>query len=243
MEQQSRRVRLLASVMNAHEARLCVELGADIIDAKDAASGALGALALADVRAIRAAVPASVELSATIGDPSDDAEAIVRAAQLMAATGVDYVKVGLAGAAASRRTLDRLNAAMPSRTRLVGVLLADRALDLDLVGAAQAAGFAGVMLDTVDKRNGALSDLVGTGMLRTFVEAAHRAGLFAGFAGSLRASHVADLAALGPDVLGFRGGLCREHDRAGVIDEQAVGAVRHAIDVAGVERVRRERAA
>ena len=157
MEQQSRRVRFLASVMNAHEARLCVAQGADIIDAKDAAAGALGALAHADVRAIRAAVPASVKLSATIGDPCDDADAVVRDAQLMAATGVDYVKVGLAG--------------------------------------------------------------------------------------SLHAHHVARLADLGPDVLGFRGGLCREHERARALDEDAVRAVREAIDAAQFERRRAERAA
>ena len=243
MEQQSRRVRFLASVMNAHEARLCVALGADIIDAKDAAAGALGALAHVDVRAIRAAVPASVKVSATIGDPSDDPDTVVRDAQLMAATGVDYVKVGLAGAAASRVTLDRLRASMPAGVRLVGVLLADRGLDLGLVSDAQAAGFAGVMLDTADKRSGALPDLVTGEKLRAFVEAAHSAGMFAGFAGSLRTSHVAGLAAFGPDILGFRGGLCREHDRAGVIDEQAVRTVRHAIDVAGLERIQRERAA
>jgi (5-formylfuran-3-yl)methyl phosphate synthase len=243
MEQQSRRVRFLASVMNAHEARLCVALGADIIDAKDAAAGALGALAHVDVRAIRAVVPASVKVSATIGDPSDDPDTVVRDAQLMAATGVDYVKVGLAGAAASRVTLDRLRASMPAGVRLVGVLLADRGLDLGLVSDAQTAGFTGVMLDTADKRNGALSDLVGTGMLRTFVEAAHRVGLFAGFAGSLRASHVAGLAALGADVLGFRGGLCREHERAGIIDEDAVRAVRCAIDAVRLDHRQSEHAA
>jgi uncharacterized protein (UPF0264 family) len=243
MEQQSRRVRFLASVMNAHEARLCVALGADIIDAKDAAAGALGALAHVDVRAIRAAVPASVKLSATIGDPSEDADVTVRDAQLMAAMGVDYVKVGLAGAATERGMLDRLYAAMPPGVRLVGVLLADRGFDVGLVSDAQASGFAGVMLDTADKRNGALPDLVSDETLRAFVEVAHRAEVFAGFAGSLRASHVASLAALGPDVLGFRGGLCNDHERSRAIDDSAVRCVRHAIDAVRIEHRQPEHAA
>ncbi len=58
--------------------------------------------------------------------------------------------------------------------------------------------------------------------------------MFAGLAGSLRASHVAALAELGPDVLGFRGGLCREQDRTHAIDEAAVRAVREAIDVRAI---------
>ena len=243
MEQQSRRVRFLASVMNAHEARLCVALGADIIDAKDAAAGALGALPLESVRAIRAAVPADVKLSATIGDPSGDADATVRDAQLMAATGVDYVKVGLAGAGADRATLERLRAVMPAKVRLVGVLLADRALDLELIPAAQGASFAGVMLDTAAKNSGALPDLIAPAALAAFIEAAHGAGLFAGLAGSLRASHVAALAELGPDVLGFRGGLCREQDRTHAIDEAAVRAVRKEIGAVRSERRQAERAA
>jgi uncharacterized protein (UPF0264 family) len=243
MEQQSRRVRFLASVMNVHEARLCVALGAYIIDAKDAAAGALGALAHADVRAIRAAVPAGVKLSATIGDPSDDPDIVVRDAQLVAEMGVDYVKVGLAGAATERGMLDRLQASMPPRVRLVGVLLADRGVDLGLVYDVQAAGFAGVMLDTADKRSGALPDLVSDEKLRAFAAAAHEAGMFAGFAGSLRVSHVAGLVALGPDVLGFRGGLCNKHERSHAIDENAVRAVREAIDAAQTERRQAERAA
>ncbi len=65
--------------------------------------------------------------------------------------------------ALSGRTLDRLRAVMPAKVRLVGVLLADRALDLELIPAAQGAGFAGVMLDTAAKDNGALPDLVSPG--------------------------------------------------------------------------------
>lgn len=243
MEQKSRPVRFLASVMSAHEARLCVALGADIIDAKDATSGALGALPLQTVRAIRGAVPANVQLSATIGDPIDDAEVMVRDAQLMGLTGVDFVKVGLAGAGAEPATLERMRAAMPADVGLVGVLLADRAIDLDLVAAAQAAGFAGVMLDTADKDNGALPDLIATAKLRAFIEAAHGAHMFAGLAGSLRASHVAALSEFGPDVLGFRGGICRAHARTQSIDEGAVRSVREAIDRAHSERADAERAA
>ena len=48
------------------------------------------------------------------------------------------------------------------------------------------AGFAGVMLDTADKRTGALPELLAGARAAEFVNAAQGAGLFAGFAGSLR---------------------------------------------------------
>jgi uncharacterized protein (UPF0264 family) len=225
-------MRFLASVMNAREARLCLALGADIIDAKDATAGALGALPLDEVRAIRAAVGAPVQVSATTGDPTDDAGAIVGSVRAMASTGVDYVKVGLDGGDASRRALALLKHADLKGARLVGVFLADRGIDLSLIAAAQAAGFAGVMLDTADKRRGALPDLIPAATLSAFLAAAQRAGLFAGLAGSLQARHVAELVPLGPDVLGFRGGLCCEHNRTREIDDDAVSGVRHAIDAA-----------
>ncbi len=216
----------------ASEARLCAGLGADIIDAKDPAAGALGALGVDMVRAIRASVPLSVAVSATIGDPVSDPPLMAQRVESMAATGVDIVKVGLDADAAAQATLDYLSRTAIADARLVAVLLADRGLDLDLVARARDAGFSGVMLDTADKGNGALTDIVAPHVLQAFIAAVRRAGLFAGFAGSLRVNHVAELTVYGPDVLGFRGGLCRNCERIGAIDAAAVRAVRQAIDAA-----------
>ncbi len=66
--------------------------------------------------------------------------------------------------------------------------------------------------------------------------AAHRGGMFAGLAGSLRAEHVPALLQLGPDVLGFRGGLCPRGDRTGGIDPEAVRVVRRTIPVCDAAR-------
>ena len=221
---------MLASVTDEREARLCVALGADIIDAKNPAAGALGALDQATVRAIRMSVPRNVPLSATIGDPGDDPEAVGQAVCAMAATGVDVVKIGLLPGAGTQATLHRL-AALDLPAALVGVLLVERGreLDLDLVSQARRAGFAGLMLDTADKGNGALPDVLAAATLRDFVIAGRDSGLFAGLAGSLRAAHVPYLLGFEPDILGFRGGLCRQGDRTATIDADAVRAVRGAI--------------
>ncbi len=53
--------------------------------------------------------------------------------------------------------------------------------------------------------------------------------MFAGLAGSLRAEHVPSLLQFAPDVLGFRGGLCRRGDRNATLDPDAVRGVRRAV--------------
>jgi len=244
MEQSCRPVSFLASVTCESEGRLCAQLGADIIDAKNPAAGALGALPGERVRAIRAAVPADVPVSATIGDPTGDPDCAAHAARFMASAGVDIVKVGFWPRGGQEQTVRRLGGLALGRVRLVAVLLVDHAqdrrlngLDLGLIGPLREAGFAGVMLDTADKRAGALPELLSGAALQEFVNAAQGAGLFAGFAGSLRASHVPHLLAFAPDVLGFRGGLCREGARNAAIDAQAVRAVRCAIPKAAASSV------
>jgi uncharacterized protein (UPF0264 family) len=222
---------MLASVTDEREAALVAALGADIVDAKNPVAGALGALPCATVTAIRACVPMRVPVSATIGDPIDDIEETANAVVRMAGAGADIVKVGLDKRAGAERMLARLGNLALGETRLVGVLLVDRGIDLDLIDRARSAGLSGVMLDTADKRRGPLPGIVSVDALGRFVAAVHDAGMFAGLAGSLRAEHVADLLMLGPDVLGFRGGLCREGERTRLIDAEAVCAVRRVIPI------------
>ncbi len=57
---------------------------------------------MATVKAIRARVPRHVPVSATIGDPTDDVDATMRAVDAMAGAGVDIVKIGLSARPAPR---------------------------------------------------------------------------------------------------------------------------------------------
>jgi uncharacterized protein (UPF0264 family) len=68
--------------------------------------------------------------------------------------------------------------------------------------------------------------------LLAFVAAAHDAGLAAGLAGALRLAHLPALLRLQPDILGFRGALCRGSSRTGGIDADGVRKVRTAIPTA-----------
>lgn len=224
-----RQVRFLASVRNEDEARLALAEGADIIDCKEPVAGALGALPHAVVRAVRATVPAGVPVSATVGDLPASAEMLVPAAVAMAATGVDFVKVGLFGGGDARQAIAALGRADLANSRLVAVMFADLEPDFSLVGAMADAGFAGVLLDTAEKAGGALPAHQSRDQLAQFVATVRANGMFSGLAGSLRLEHVAAMRAIGPDILGFRGALCSGSQRKGTLDVLSLRAVARAL--------------
>ena len=222
-------VRLLASVTNESEALLAVACGADIIDCKEPAAGALGALPLATVARIAGAVGAHCPVSATIGDLPAEPGSVSEAAGQVAETGVDFIKIGFFPGGDARAAIVRLGLLRLGSRRLVGVLLADRAPDFKLIDDMARAGFAGVMLDTADKSSGALPDCASDVVLKSFIAASRRHGMFAGLAGSLRLGHIPALLELGPDILGFRGALCAGNRRMGGLDPDAIRAIRAAI--------------
>jgi len=84
---------MLASVTSLSEASAIFPLAIDILDLKNPAEGALGALKLEEVRRIVDAFPDQC-ISATVGDLPMVPEVICRAVDAMAQTGVDFVKVG-----------------------------------------------------------------------------------------------------------------------------------------------------
>jgi uncharacterized protein (UPF0264 family) len=213
--------RMLASVANLEEARLVLDAGADLIDLKNPAAGALGALPVAEAARIVQALGGRRPVSATVGDLPLEPAAVVPAVEAMAAAGVDYVKLGFFPGGDPAAVLRGLSPLATSGVRLVAVLFGDCAPDLALVGALAEAGFAGAMLDTADKRKGSLRAVREPGFLREFVAETRRHGLICGLAGSLRAEDVPSLRAFEPDYLGFRGALCGG-DRTGRLDPDAV---------------------
>ena len=221
---------LLASVATLDEAATALELGADILDLKRPAEGALGAWPLELVREAVARFGGRRPLSATIGDLPPVADQVVPAAHAAAETGVDYVKIGLFAGGDPEACIAAL-APLAANHRLIAVLMADQAPDLGLLPRLAGAGFAGAMLDTAGKQNGGLRTHLSDAGLARFVTLARMNGLLCGLAGSLGLDDIAPLAALEPDYLGFRGALCAG-DRAGRLDPNAFRAVRAALDAA-----------
>ena len=225
----------LASVRSADEAALCLRAGADIIDAKDPANGALGRLSSEGIAAIsRLCRDTGKLLSATIGDEAAHPAAVVQAVTQVASAGCDFVKIGLPDGPLANEVVEASASAVPRDIGLVGVFFADRGFDLRLLETMARAGFKGALLDTADKALGPLTGVITPETVAGFVNAAHRCGLFAGVAGRLRASDVAPLAGANADIMGFRSALCLDSNRNFAVHETLVQAVRGEIDAIGM---------
>ncbi|MEJ2644286.1 MAG: (5-formylfuran-3-yl)methyl phosphate synthase [Gammaproteobacteria bacterium] len=220
---------LLASVSSTLEAVTAMEAGVDVIDLKNPAAGALGAVSDTMAREVVARVDGRVPVSATVGDLPLLPPRVVRAVAEKAATGVDYVKLGLFGDGDMTGTLSALQPIAGSTVKLVAVLFADRGVDLDLLPAIAEADFAGAMLDTADKRAGGLRRHANNRLLHSFVNRCRDLGLLCGLAGSLGTADIAPLLEVAPDLLGFRGALCRRGQRTEGLDARAVASIRSLI--------------
>ena len=220
---------MLASVMSLEEAALVLAAKVDIIDLKQPASGALGALDIDLVKQIVKSIQGQCPVSATIGDLPMQPDIIFKAVKAMSETGVDYIKIGCFPGHDSHGTVARLKSLTQQNQNLIAVLFADCILDFTLLDSLKNSGFKGVMLDTMHKQNGSLTEILEQSEIERFVRSARSRQLLCGLAGSLRLTDIPGLLALQPDYLGFRGALCLQHNRTGTLSNLALAEVKQAV--------------
>lgn len=213
-------IRLLVSVRSVEEALCVADGGADFIDLKEPARGALGGLPAGTIRDIVAALRtqgSTLPVSATIGDvPMHELDDILARVATVGGCGVDIVKVGIERSPAAGAVLRALAA---GGRPLVPVFIADRGLDERAVSLALSLGFAGVMVDTADKRAGSLFEALPVEAVQRFVAMAREAGVMVGVAGALRREQAPLIAQLRPDFAGFRSAVCAG-ERSAALDAQ-----------------------
>jgi uncharacterized protein (UPF0264 family) len=228
-------MKLLVSVSDDTEAAAALAGGADIIDAKDPANGALGAVSLEVLRGIVAAVDGERLVTAALGDAIDEGS-IEHAAHAYATAGAKLVKIGFAGVS-SRTCIETLiTAAMHGAAHHSGVVAvayadADRADSLDprvIVDAAANAGAAGVLLDTADKQGPGLRALMPATALASWVATAHDGALIVALAGKLAAGDLEFVREAGADIAGVRGAAC-EGGRTGRVVAERVRRLQAAV--------------
>lgn len=252
-----RRVRLLVSVTDHHEAAEALAGGADIIDAKDPSKGALGALGPEVWAKIWSACPPGAETSAALGDLG--ASLTAPAAPGSRVGPPTYVKVGVGGfpdagsalSALREFTADRFGSGLPGRAaRLHGAGPEESALGppsrLIVAGYADyerahtpppaalpelalAAGAGGCLLDTAIKDGSCLLDWIDPPRLRGFVEECHARGLLCALAGSLHTEHLSEVAPLCPDFIGVRGAACDGDRIGGRVTRSSVAVLAYAL--------------
>jgi len=221
---------MLASVNSVEEALQALSANVDIVDLKQPALGALGALETDLVKSIVVAIGGRRPVSATIGDLPMQPEIVYRAVKAMAETGVDYVKIGFFPGGDWPGTLEKLAALAQQNPALIAVLFADSQPDFAVIDALKNAGFTGVMLDTMNKNNGSLTQVMTKADIARFVQLAKDRAMLCGLAGSLRQDDIAELMPYQPDYLGFRGALCRDHNRTAQLSKSSMMQIKQTID-------------
>jgi (5-formylfuran-3-yl)methyl phosphate synthase len=231
-------MRLLVSVADAGEARAAVAGGADIVDVKNPAEGALGAPAPATIVAVRGAVPAAIPVSAAIGDMPHLPGTAALAAAGAAHSGAALVKVGLwaspelEDAVALLRAVRAALAACPGVALVAGTYAdGERAPSRPLPPAllpraARAAGAEACLLDTAVKDGRGLLEWLGPDALAALVAEAHADGLEVALAGSLRLEDLSTVRATGADIAGVRSAACLAGARTGALQAARVEDLR-----------------
>lgn len=209
----------LASVKSLEEAQSLTQHLPDILDMKNPSEGALGALTTQTVTEIVQWVSQRCLTSATVGDLQMQSELIADAITQMAATQVDFVKIGLFDDPNLVKCIAALAPTLKTlKTPVIGVMFADQLPRQKVILQLAAAGFTGVMLDTAVKAGLRLRDHLSMQQLQQFVTEAKAAGLITGLAGALQIEDIDVIRVVGADYLGFRSALCPQHSRKKQLD-------------------------
>lgn len=222
----------LASVQSKQEAVALLPCLPDILDMKQPATGALGALPVEQVAEIVEFVNGRCLTSATVGDLPMQADIIGPALEAMNQSGVDYLKIGLFADDSVEDCLHQLQPYLTAiNTPVIAVLFADQQLNLSLVDLIKQVGFAGVMVDTAEKNGRSLRDHWSEARLEEFVTQARSQDLLCGLAGALRIEDIASLKPLSADYLGFRSALCPERQRNNELQPELAKEIQRQLQV------------
>jgi (5-formylfuran-3-yl)methyl phosphate synthase len=226
-------VQLLVSVRSADEARAALAGGADIVDAKEPAAGALGAVSPEVLAEIRTVVPDDVPLSAALGDVASVEDTAAAFAGVRAR--LRFVKLGFRGVGDGPGverllgTAVKLAAGLPGRPGVIAVAYAD----WSRVGSLAPGGFPaivgragaqGLLIDTANKGEGTLRDFFPVEALRALGGSLSQDNLRFALAGSLTGSDVHLVLAAGADIMGVRGAVTIS-GRNGTVTEELVSAL------------------
>ena len=219
----------LITVKNSKEAEILSDKDIDIVDIKNPDEGSLGCPTTNTVEEVLEALPESLGTSIALGDfpniPGTASMAVKGALEY----NTDYVKIGFKDSEEEAEIIAMLKACTEeskkseSNTKLVAAVYADKFQSKDVslekfVSLVAENGFDGVMIDTLEKKNGNLLDHMDTDRLSSFIDEAKKNDLVTGLAGSLSIDELEKVRSTGTDYIGVRGALCE--DGRSVIDEK-----------------------
>ena len=240
-------MKLLVSVQNQAEVAAAVTGGADLIDVKNTATGALGMAnpdVLLQVARTLGGHREQIPLSAALGELSEWTPQRIATPQPAIAGHYDYVKTGLAGMQQQTnwfRKWQQVRQLFPEQCHWVTVAYADadrsRSPDIDtLIEAATAIGSEVLLIDTWKKDGSCLFDWCSEEQLHWVRQQTREAGIQLALAGQLRISHTPVLQRIAPDIVAVRGAVCETHQRSGQMNAELVSQLRTRMDLPIVDQ-------
>jgi uncharacterized protein (UPF0264 family) len=224
---------LLVSVRNATEARLALEAGVDILDVKEPSLGSLGAApneVLAEIGEIAANCPGRL-FTAAMGELTD----LIDSSRLPAIPATfGLLKVGLSGCRSLSdwpmqwaHVRESIESRAGKRFDWAGVAYVDEREAgsppvHDVLETAIEAKCRFLLLDTWSKSAGRLSNFFSDRALAELGRQCRGAGLQLAVAGRLRVEDLTDSLLAAADVVAVRSAVCRNQQRAGAIDPEAI---------------------
>ena len=226
-------MKLLISVESIAEAKKIKNSNFDILDIKNPQEGSLGVNFPHVIKGIRDEFP-DFPLSAAGGDLPELPGLVSQVAFGLAHLNLDYIKLGLYGLQDFEAALNILREAKRAvemsnakNTKIIAAAYADFREENTfspflLNELAAETRIDGVMIDTLNKKDKNLFSFLKEKELKTFVNDAKKFNLITALAGSLKVNDLDKLQNIEPDIIGFRGAVCKNDDRSAEISPEKI---------------------
>ena len=216
-----KRIKLLVSIRSIEEVKVVNGLNIDIIDLKEPKNGPIGMLDFIEIKKIVFALrdnnfcgKISTTFELNHGNLSRNDIAKI---EDLGSVGLDYIKVGVS---ADGNTWAKLKEFTESLSRIKNRVLENKLILVLMItdkhsfkfvkniSPSMVGKFSGIMIDTLDKENGSVFDIVNFTELNIIKKFSLENNIDFGIAGSLDVSHTSLINQLKPNWAGYRGGVC-----------------------------------
>ena len=217
------KIKLLVSIRSIEEVKVVNGLNIDIVDLKEPNNGPVGMLDIKDIKNIVLALRDNKfrgKISTTFEhNQGNMPESDIAKIEDLVTLGLDYIKIGVSADgntwANLRRFTDNLNKIKNQvlENKLILVLMIADKHSFKFVkniSPSMVGKFSGIMIDTLNKENGSVFDIVNFRELNIIKKFTLEKNVDFGIAGSLDISHTNLINQLQPNWAGYRGGVCLE---------------------------------
>ena len=216
-----KRIKLLISIRSIEEVKVVNGLNIDIIDLKEPKNGPIGMLDFIDIKKIVLALRdnnfcGKISTTFELNDGNLSRNDIAKLEDL-GSVGLDYIKVGVSADGNTWENLKKFTKSLSKiknrvlENKLILVLMITDKHSFKFVkniSPSMVGKFSGIMIDTLDKENGSVFDIVNLTELSIIKKFALENNIDFGIAGSLDVSHTPLINQLQPSWAGYRGGVC-----------------------------------